>query len=66
LCIGCTDIQDRAVNEAIADVTGPDGTVLRFHWITGEPGSCTGLIFNGDARPGHHRTTTTSPKPPGD
>lgn len=28
-----TRIQDRGPNEAIVDVTDPDGTVLRFYWV---------------------------------
>ncbi len=53
LGIRCTEIQDRAANEAVVDVADPDGTVLRFYWVadTGEPDSFTGLIFNGDAPP---------------
>jgi len=53
LGISCTQIQDRAANEAVVDVTDPDGTVLRFYWVadTGEPDSFTGIIFHGDAPP---------------
>lgn len=53
LGIRCTPIQDRAANEAVVDVTDPDGTVLRFYWVadTGEPDSFIGLIFRGDALP---------------
>ena len=53
LGIRCTEIQDRAANEAVVDVADPDGTLLRFYWVagTGEPDSFTGLIFNGDALP---------------
>jgi catechol 2,3-dioxygenase-like lactoylglutathione lyase family enzyme len=53
LGIRCTNIQDRAANEAVVDVADPDGTVLRFYWVadTGEPDSFTGLIFQGDAPP---------------
>ena len=60
LGIPCTEIQDRAANEAVVDVADPDGTVLRFYWVadTGEPHSFTGLIFNGDAPP----QLTTEPR----
>jgi catechol 2,3-dioxygenase-like lactoylglutathione lyase family enzyme len=60
LGIPCTEIQDRAANEAVLDVADPDGTILRFYWVadTGEPHSFTGLIFNGDASP----QLTTEPR----
>jgi catechol 2,3-dioxygenase-like lactoylglutathione lyase family enzyme len=60
LGITCTQIQDRAANEAVVDVADPDGTVLRFYWVAGtsEPGSFTGLIFNCDAPP----QLTTEPR----
>ena len=57
LGVNCTPIQDRGDNEAIVDVTDPDGTVLRFYWVrqTDEPDTFRAIIFDG-AGPPHFST----------
>ena len=53
LGVACTPIQDRGDNEAVVDVTDPDGTVLRFYWAreTSEPDTFRAVIFDRDAAP---------------
>jgi catechol 2,3-dioxygenase-like lactoylglutathione lyase family enzyme len=48
-----TEIQDRRANEAVLDVTDPDGTVLRFYWEgpTDQPDAFSGVVFHGDGPP---------------
>lgn len=48
-----TQIQDRRANEAVVDVTDPDGTVLRFYWQgpTDQPDVFSGVVFHGSGRP---------------
>jgi catechol 2,3-dioxygenase-like lactoylglutathione lyase family enzyme len=48
-----TEIQDRRANEAVLDVTDPDGTVLRFYWEapTDQPDVFSGVVFRGDGPP---------------
>lgn len=55
-----TEIQDRAHNEAIVDVTDPDGTILRFYWVgpTDRPDAFLGVRFAGERPP----TFSTEPR----
>jgi len=47
LGLACTEVQDRAPNEAVVDVPDPDGTVLRFYWVgeTAEPDTFLAVNF---------------------
>jgi catechol 2,3-dioxygenase-like lactoylglutathione lyase family enzyme len=49
----CTDIQDRASNEAVVDVSDPDGTLLRFYWVgqTDQADTFVGVTFSGQGPP---------------
>lgn len=53
LGIACSQIEDRADNEAVLDVPDPDGTVLRFYWVgdTGQPDRFIGIEFNESGPP---------------
>lgn len=53
LGVPCSEIQDRAENEAVVDVPDPDGTVLRFYWVgaTAESDRFIGLEFESTGPP---------------
>jgi catechol 2,3-dioxygenase-like lactoylglutathione lyase family enzyme len=49
----CTAVQDRGPDQAVVDVTDPDGTLLRFFWVdlAEAPDTFVAYAFDGDGPP---------------